>query len=98
MGIEVSAAVDVPIAGIDDEVVTTTAVEEASARPEETTWAMEEAMLEASAAGIGMPKGVPQAISCIIVVVAISVTVTCLLSRQKVSRLVPFQTHSFPRI
>lgn len=62
------------------------AIEEAcAASPDATTEAIEEAIDKPSEAGMGMPKAVPQAISCIIVVVANSVTVTGLLNQ--VSRL-----------
>ncbi|RYC55404.1 hypothetical protein CHU98_g10814 [Xylaria longipes] len=78
---EVVAAEDVPMTGMDE----VAAIEvEASARPDEMTWAMEDAIDEPSAAGTGTPKAVPQAISCIIVVVIVvvanCVTVTCLFT------------------
>ena len=57
------------------------ATEVASACPEDTTAATEDAMTEAWSAGMGTPKAVPQAISCIIVVVTTGVTVACLLMK-----------------
>ncbi len=78
---EVVTAADVSRTGVDEVAATEEATVEASARPDATTWAMEDATDEASAGGIGTPKAVPQAISWTSVVVTTCVTVACLSTK-----------------